>query len=105
MGVKSLYVSMLRRFQEGRRDTLAKVRQALQEGDMKTAELLVHSLRGVAGQIGAIRVPPDAGALEQAIHEAKPREVIERLLIPLQDSLDDLMTGLDAGLPTAAPAP
>ncbi len=101
MGVKNLYVSMLRRFQEGRRDTPAKVRQALQEGDMKTAELLTHSLRGVAGQIGAIRVPLDAGALEQAIHEAQPREVMEGLLLALQDSLDELMAALDEGLPAA----
>ena len=105
MGVKNLYVSMLIRFQEGRRDTPAKVRQALQAGDMKTAELLTHSLRGVAGQIGAIRVPLDAGALEQAIHEARPREVIEGLLMPLQDSLGELMAALDAGLATAAPVP
>lgn len=105
MGVKTLYVSMLIRFQEGRRDTLVKVRQALQEGDMATAELLTHSLRGVAGQIGAIQVPLDAGALEQAIHEAQPREVIERLLIPLQNSLGELMAGLDASLASTGPAP
>ena len=105
MGMKNLYVSMLIRFQEGRRDMPAKVRQALQEGDMKTAELLTHSLRGVAGQIGAIRVPGDAEALEQAIHEAQPREVIEGLLIPLQESLGELMDALDKGLAAVAPAP
>ncbi|MDP1954904.1 MAG: adenylate/guanylate cyclase domain-containing protein [Polaromonas sp.] len=105
MGVKTLYVSMLTRFQEGRRDTPAKVRQALHDGDTKTAELLVHSLRGVAGQIGAVRVPLDAGALEQAIHEAQPREVIEGLLMPLEDSLGELMAALDAGLATVTPAP
>ena len=105
MGVKNLYVSMLIRFQEGRRDTPAKVRQALQAGDMKTAELLTHSLRGMAGQIGAIRVPLDAGALEQAIHEARPLEVMEGLLMPLENSLGQLMAALDAGLPTAARAP
>ena len=105
MGMKNLYVSMLIRFQDGRRDMPAKVRQALQDGDMKTAELLTHSLRGVAGQIGAIRVPVDAEALEQAIHEAQPREVIEGLLIPLQESLGELMDALDKGLAAVAPAP
>lgn len=105
MGVKNLYVSMLIRFQEGRRDTPAKVRQALQAGDMKTAELLAHSLRGVAGQIGALRVPLDAGALEQAIHEGRSVEVVEGLLMSLENSLGELMAALDMGLPTAAPAP
>ena len=105
MGMENLYVSMLTRFQDGRRDTPAKVRKALQEGDMKNAELLIHSLRGVSGQIGAIRVPVDAEALEQAIHEARPREVIEGLLISLQDSLGELMDALDKGLAAVAPAP
>jgi HPt (histidine-containing phosphotransfer) domain-containing protein len=105
MGVKNLYVSMLIRFQEGRRDTPAKVRQALQAGDMKTAELLAHSLRGVAGQIGALRVPLDAGALEQAILEGQPVEVMEELLMSLENSLGELMAALDMDLPTAAPSP
>ena len=105
MGVQNLYVSMLTRFLEGRRDTPAKVREALQAGDMKSAELLVHSLRGVAGQIGATRVPLHAGALEQAIHEAQPREVIEALLLPLQDTLGELMDALEKGLAAAEPEP
>jgi HPt (histidine-containing phosphotransfer) domain-containing protein len=105
MGVKSLYVSMLTRFREGRRDTPAMIRAALEVGDLKAAELLIHSLRGVAGQIGATRVPLDAGTLEQAIHERQPRKVIEALLIPLQDSLGELIDELDMGLATAAPAP
>ena len=99
MGVKNLYVSMLIRFQDGRRDMPAKVREALQAGDMKTAELLTHSLRGVAGQIGAIRVPQDAGELEQAIHDAQPFQVMEGLLRTLENSLSELMAALDAGLP------
>jgi class 3 adenylate cyclase/HPt (histidine-containing phosphotransfer) domain-containing protein len=105
MGVKSLYVSMLTRFREGRRDTPTMIRAALEAGDLKAAELLIHSLRGVAGQIGATRVPLDAGNLEQAIHEAQPRNVLEALLIPLQDSLGELIDGLDTGLATAALAP
>jgi adenylate cyclase len=98
MGVKNLYLSMLTRFLEGRRETPAKIREALQAGDLKTAELLTHSLRGVAGQIGAIRVPLDAGALEQAIHETQPQHVIEGLLSHLQDSLGELTDSLAEGL-------
>ncbi len=105
MGVKNLYVSMLTRFLEGRRDTPAKVREALQAGDLKAAELLTHSLRGVAGQIGAIRVPVDAQALEQAIHEAQPQPVLEGLLLRLQDSLGELTDALAEGLQTTGPVP
>ena len=81
------------------------IRAALKAGDLKAAELLILFRRGVAGQIGATQVPLDAGKLELAIREAQPRKVIEALLIPLQDSLGELIDALDMGLATAAPAP
>jgi adenylate cyclase len=99
MGVQKLYLSMLGRFLDGRRDTPDRIRQALKEGDLKAAELLVHSLRGVAAQIGATRVPEDALALEQALHEERPQAEVDTLLEPLESSLGELIAGLQAGLP------
>lgn len=99
MGVQKLYLSMLGRFLDGRRDTPSRVRQAMEVGDLKAAELLVHSLRGVSAQIGATRVPEDALALEQALHEERSQAEIETLLAPLESSLGELIAGLQAGLP------
>ncbi|MES2688500.1 MAG: adenylate/guanylate cyclase domain-containing protein [Pseudomonadota bacterium] len=99
MGMKPLYLSMLGRYRDGRRDTPAQLRQALDAGDLKTAELLSHSLRGVSAQIGATRVPADAQALEQAIHEGHSRPSLESLLAELESSLGELVAALDAGLP------
>lgn len=101
MGMKAFYLSMLQRFLEGRGDTPARIREALAGGDFKAAELLSHSLRGVSAQIGALRLPADAEALEQAIHEKKPLQRIEALLAQMEDSLDELMAALRAGLPHA----
>lgn len=101
MGVKTLYLSMLRRFLDGRRDAPDRIRQAMEVGDFKGAELLVHSLRGVSAQIGATRVPEDALALEQALHEERIQDVVETLLTPLESSLGELIAGLQAGLPPA----
>lgn len=99
MGVKTLYLSMLGRFLEGRRDVSGRIREALRAGDLKGAELLVHSLRGVSAQIGATRIPEDALALEQALHEERPQAALETLLIPLESSLGEVIAGLQAGLP------
>ncbi|MDP2033758.1 MAG: adenylate/guanylate cyclase domain-containing protein [Polaromonas sp.] len=99
MDMKPLYLSMLGRYRDGRRDTPARIRQALDAGDLKTAELLSHSLRGVSAQIGATRVPADAQALEQAIHEGQSRASLETLLAALESSLGELVAALDAGLP------
>lgn len=99
MDMKPLYLSMLGRYRDGRRDTPARIRQALDAGDLKAAELLSHSLRGVSAQIGATRVPADAQALEQAIHEGQSRASLETLLAGLESSLGELVAALDAGLP------
>lgn len=101
MGMKAFYLSMLQRFLEGRGDTPTRIREALAAGDFKTAELLSHSLRGVSAQIGALRLPADAEALEQAIHEKKPLQQIEALLAQMEGSLDELMAALRSGLPHA----
>ncbi|ABE46352.1 adenylate/guanylate cyclase domain-containing protein [Polaromonas sp. JS666] len=105
MGLNPLYVSMLRRFQQSHQETIARIRQALEDGELKTAELLSHSLRGVAGQIGATRVPHDAEALEQALGGSQPREAIDGRLAALEVSLGELIAALHAGLPPEAAAP
>jgi HPt (histidine-containing phosphotransfer) domain-containing protein len=102
MGVKTLYFSMLGRFLEGRRDTSGRIREALDAGDLKAAELLVHSLRGLSAQIGATRVPEHAQALEQALHGGQPRAMLDGLLKPLEGALGELIAALEAGLPAAA---
>lgn len=104
MGLNPLYVSMLRRFQQSHQETIARIRQALEEGELKTAEMLSHSLRGIAGQIGATRVPHDAETLELALGESLPREALDGRLAALEVSLGELMGALDAGLPPEAAA-
>ncbi|WP_411879648.1 adenylate/guanylate cyclase domain-containing protein [Polaromonas sp. YR568] len=103
MDMKGFYLSMLRRFMNGRTDAPARIREALQAGDLKEAELLAHSLRGVAAQIGATQLPLDADALEQALHANAPRARIDELLLRMEASLAELMTALRSGLPPAAP--
>ncbi len=105
MGVKTLYFSMLRRFLEGRKDAPRRIREALDAGDLQEAELLVHSLRGLSGQIGATQVPEHAQALEQALHEEQPRAVLDTLLERLQAPLDELMAALETALPAAVAGP
>ncbi len=99
MGMKGFYLSMLRRYLDGRSDTPRQIREALDAGDLKNAELLSHSLRGVSAQIGAVRVPADAAALEQAINEGQPRQRLDDLLRELESSLGELIAGLKSELP------
>lgn len=99
MGMQALYLSMLQRYRHGRSHTPSLIREALDAGDRKAAELLAHSLRGVSAQIGALRVPQDAQALEQAIGGGLPRSQLDPLLLALTNSLGELVAALDATLP------
>jgi class 3 adenylate cyclase/HPt (histidine-containing phosphotransfer) domain-containing protein len=99
MNMKGFYISMLRRFVDGRADTPARIREALAADDLKAAELLSHSLRGVSAQIGATQLPLDAGALEQALHDKGPRAGIDDLLLRMEASLGELMAALRSALP------
>ena len=99
MNMKGFYISMLRRFMDGRADTPARIREALAAGDLKAAELLSHSLRGVSAQVGATQLPQEAEALEQALRDSAPRESIDELLLRMEDSLAELMEALRAALP------
>jgi adenylate cyclase len=103
MNMKGFYISMLRRFMDGRADTPARIREALAAGDPKAAELLSHSLRGVSAQIGATQLPQDAEALEQALRDSAPRDSIDELLLRMEDSLAELMDALRSALPPPEP--
>lgn len=63
MGRDALYRSLLQRFVQGQAGAVEAVRVALQQADGDTAVRLAHSLKGVAGQVGAAGVQGDAAAL------------------------------------------
>jgi HPt (histidine-containing phosphotransfer) domain-containing protein len=99
MGMKDFYISMLRSFVQTRRNTVGQIRAALNLQDRKKAEYLSHSLFGISGQIGAVRVPEDARQLESAISEMSSAELLESLLQKLEASFEELVNNLDSALP------
>ncbi len=68
-GKKVLFLSMLRKFITGQRDTATLIRQAVEAGDWGTAERLAHTAKGVAGNLGAVELQESAAALEKVFRE------------------------------------
>jgi PAS domain S-box-containing protein len=101
MGKKPLYLAMLRRYVDGQRSCPAELRHALDHGDWPTAERLAHSARGASGNIGALRVPEHAQALELAIKQKLPREEVDQHLHQFEDCLVELIGALEQSLPQA----
>jgi PAS domain S-box-containing protein len=94
LGRPTLYRQLLARFVEGQRDTPNAIDQALRAGDADTAERLAHTLKGVAGNIGAMPLQDAAGELETALRGQAPREQIAACLAVVRAHLRTLVAGL-----------
>jgi len=67
LGKPASYLQLLRKFVVGQGDAVARLRAALVAGDAALALRIAHTLKGVAGNIGATQLQSDAGQLEAAL--------------------------------------
>jgi PAS domain S-box-containing protein len=102
LGNRPLYLSILRKFVNSQKSSPGQIKAALDRGDRNTAERLAHTLKGLAGSIGATELQASEGALEAAIEKNQPREHVEALLTAQALLLDSLITRLEAWLPAEA---
>ena len=98
-GKKAFYVSLLRRFVQGQSTTIADLRGALYIGNGDEAVRLVHTLKGLAGSVGAVGVQRHAEALEQAMYEGQSLQMLEVSLHGLERELQPFLAQLHAHLP------
>ena len=92
-GNRALYRKLLCKFRDGQGDVVAQVKQSVDEDDFETATRIAHTLKGVAGSIGATAVQEAALRLEQALKQRATEELDARC-----DEVALLLTPLIAGL-------
>lgn len=102
MGKRALYLDMLRLYVDGQRPCAAELCRAVDSGDTPQALLLVHTCKGVAGNIGATEVAALASALEESLRHPTEPEELQARLDKLTAALDTQVQALDAWLPTVA---
>jgi two-component system, sensor histidine kinase and response regulator len=83
---------------------MQKLREALAAGDQQLAERIVHTLKGVAGSLGATKVEASAARLESVIHAGTPLVYMQHELGTADDALGALLQVLSVQLPTEAVA-
>jgi HPt (histidine-containing phosphotransfer) domain-containing protein len=98
MGKRDLYLRLLRQFATQQGLVLGEISAALRQGDFVLAERLAHTLKGVAGNIGAKPVHSAAGALEKLIRDRAPAKQLESALQQTVSVLDPLLAQLRATL-------
>ena len=99
-GNRRLYESLLRKFAEQQAGAVEEIRAALKAGDASTAERGAHTLKGVAGNLGATALAEVAAKAETAV---KRGQDVETVLDSLSLALAPVVQAIRAALPTEAP--
>jgi len=94
-GNKKLYRKLLSQYRASQEDAVEKIRAALQEGDVETATLLAHTVKGVSGNLGAEALYQVSGALEKAIKEGDEDSLDDRIAT-FASQLQVVMEGIKA---------
>ncbi|MFZ6817496.1 response regulator [Undibacterium sp. Ji22W] len=99
MGDRQLYFKLLKLFALDQRNAVSKIREALHNSDYRTAEMVAHTLKGVAGLIGA-DVQLLAARIESQIEGLVLYEQIENLLDVAERQLHSTITAIEVCLNT-----
>ncbi len=102
-GNRKLYLKILRQFADQQGAAADQIADALKAGDIAFAERLAHTLKGVAGNIGAKGVQTAAGALEKLIRAGANAQEVEAARRETAAALGPVVDTLSAALKAAAP--
>ena len=94
-GNEKLYRKLLIKFRDAQVDFVEQFRRAQASDDKEAATRTAHTLKGVAGNIGAKGVQQAAQALELACKEHVAAEEIEVLLVDTVSVLQPVLTALE----------
>jgi two-component system sensor histidine kinase/response regulator len=101
LGNRAFYLQMLERFRDGQRDAAANIRRAL-GSERAVAERFAHTLKGVAGLVGARGIQELSGRLEQAIRAGADEAGLRAMLDELDAGMAALHEAIGAALTAAA---
>ena len=101
LGKLPAYHKMLRTFERDQSAMAPRLRAALAAGDRAALKAELHTLRGVAGNIGALQLQALAAQLEQAL-PADSAAALEPRLAVLEAELRQVLAAIAGALPAAA---
>jgi PAS domain S-box-containing protein len=94
LGNEPLYQRLLRMFYDGQRDIADLFHAAHEAGDGASALRLAHTLKSVAGTLGALEVQASAAALENTCLAGGSSDEVSLLASAVADALEPVMAGL-----------
>ena len=103
-GNNKLYVKLLCQFAREQEGAVGQIRAALAAGDAECATRLAHTLKGVAGNLGAGPVQAAAAAVEKRLRDGDAAKTIDTALEQLAEILDPFLARLRGALSKDASA-
>lgn len=99
-----MYERMLRRFRADQDAAAARLTSMLEEADRQGLEAAIHILKGLSGQIGAMRLAVLATALESGLRRSGLGPEIHQALPEFCAALDAALAAIDRAFPRAQEA-
>ena len=96
LGRVDRYLAMLRGFLAGQSTAVQSLQDALRAGDRPGAQRIAHTLKGLAGNIGAAELQEQAAAVERGLDEGS---AVDDLLPELDRELARQVAAISAALP------
>jgi polar amino acid transport system substrate-binding protein len=96
-GNVTLYYSLLEKFKTNQLQVVSEIRKAMAANDPKTAERLAHTLRGIAGTLGAESLQSQAEQLESCFKN-ESFDHIESLLNEVGQGVANLIAQIDQAI-------
>jgi CheY-like chemotaxis protein len=103
-GNDKLYMKLLREFASQQADAVEQIRAALATNDTESATRMAHTLKGVAGSLGAGPVQTAAAAVEKLLRDRAAADAANPALEQLAAVLDPFLTRLRAALASTTTA-
>ncbi len=103
-GQVSAFLGLLRRFATDHGEDMTRLRERRFAGDHETTQRLAHTLKGVAGNLGATAIQKLATELDVALRADPAPARIEALTVALETELQQLSSAIRTAIPTNTPA-
>ncbi len=100
-GNVALYRKILASFSADQADAAARMRTAFSAGDWKSAARIAHTLRGLAGNVGAQNIVRMSREIESALRNGQ-NDLAETVLTELEAPLAALILEIDRAMPREA---
>jgi two-component system sensor histidine kinase/response regulator len=95
LGKPELYQRLLLKFAASQKDFTAHLHLALNQGEGEAAERLAHSLKGLAGNLGAVDLQTQVALLENALKDSQASDELEPLIKDVNQSLSSLVQAIE----------